>query len=166
MNASNTTQPARDSPNGAPMGPGSHPVLDQRNGSSMTSGSVHSSNNVRNNSGPLGTQMSRAEKFEDEKRRIIETCFGKKEDDGSSEVLRLPIESLEADSHSIRILHHAHPHRRRWSISFDSSSSRVCSLQQKTTSHHCRSTQVWASADARSQRKCQQYLFDWENLGA
>ena len=27
--------------------------------------------------------MSRAEKFEDEKRRIIESCFGKKEPDGS-----------------------------------------------------------------------------------
>ena len=27
--------------------------------------------------------MSRAEKFEDEKRRIIDSCFGKKDDDGS-----------------------------------------------------------------------------------
>lgn len=27
--------------------------------------------------------MSRAERFEDEKRRIIETCFGKKDEDGS-----------------------------------------------------------------------------------
>lgn len=27
--------------------------------------------------------MSRAEKFEDEKKRIIESCFGKKETDGS-----------------------------------------------------------------------------------
>lgn len=28
--------------------------------------------------------MTRAEKFEDEKRRIIESCFGKREADGSS----------------------------------------------------------------------------------
>lgn len=28
--------------------------------------------------------MTRAEKFEDERRRIIESCFGKKEADGSS----------------------------------------------------------------------------------
>ncbi len=27
--------------------------------------------------------MSRAEKFEDEKRRIIDSCFGKKDEDGS-----------------------------------------------------------------------------------
>jgi hypothetical protein len=27
--------------------------------------------------------MTRAERFEDEKRRIIESCFGKKDDDGS-----------------------------------------------------------------------------------
>lgn len=31
-----------------------------------------------------GTLMSRAEKFEDEKKRIIESCFGKRETDGSS----------------------------------------------------------------------------------
>lgn len=76
------------------MAPNSRQVQDQRNGSSMNSGSGYSSSTDRNNSGPLGTQMSRAEKFEDEKRRIIETCFGKKEDDGSSELLRSPMESL------------------------------------------------------------------------
>jgi hypothetical protein len=27
--------------------------------------------------------MTRAEKFEDEKRRIIESCFGKRDEDGS-----------------------------------------------------------------------------------
>lgn len=38
------------------------------------------------NGGPSapGPSMTRAEKFEDEKRRIIESCFGKKEADGSS----------------------------------------------------------------------------------
>jgi hypothetical protein len=30
--------------------------------------------------------MSRAEKFEDEKRRIIDSCFGKKDDDGSRKI--------------------------------------------------------------------------------
>ena len=29
--------------------------------------------------------MSRAERFEDEKRRIIDSCFNKKDEDGSSE---------------------------------------------------------------------------------
>lgn len=35
-------------------------------------------------SASTGAAMSRAEKFEDEKRRIVESCFGKKEPDGSS----------------------------------------------------------------------------------
>jgi hypothetical protein len=30
-----------------------------------------------------GSAITRAEKFEDEKRRIIESCFGKKDEDGS-----------------------------------------------------------------------------------
>ena len=40
-----------------------------------------------------GTLMSRAEKFEDEKRRIIESCFGKKETDGSSTLRPAWVES-------------------------------------------------------------------------
>jgi hypothetical protein len=31
-----------------------------------------------------GRDMSRAERFEDEKRRIIDSCFSKRDDDGSS----------------------------------------------------------------------------------
>jgi hypothetical protein len=34
-------------------------------------------------SGPRSGGMSRAERFEDEKKRIIESCFGKKDTDGS-----------------------------------------------------------------------------------
>jgi hypothetical protein len=30
--------------------------------------------------------MTRAERFEDEKRRIIDSCFGKKDEDGSCEI--------------------------------------------------------------------------------
>jgi hypothetical protein len=30
--------------------------------------------------------MTRAERFEDEKRRIIDSCFGKKDEDGSREI--------------------------------------------------------------------------------
>jgi hypothetical protein len=32
---------------------------------------------------PGGRDMSRAERFEDEKRRIIDSCFNKKDEDGS-----------------------------------------------------------------------------------
>ena len=31
-----------------------------------------------------GREVGRAERFEDEKRRIVESCFNKKDDDGSS----------------------------------------------------------------------------------
>ena len=34
--------------------------------------------------GDAGAQTDRAARFEDEKKRIIESCFGKKEADGSS----------------------------------------------------------------------------------
>jgi exocyst complex component 1 len=33
---------------------------------------------------PNGREMTRAERFEDEKKRIIDSCFNKKDDDGSS----------------------------------------------------------------------------------
>ena len=39
-----------------------------------------------NSNPPLGAQTNRAERFEDEKKRIIESCFSKKEADGSCNV--------------------------------------------------------------------------------
>ena len=59
---------------------------DVRNGLSPEINIV-SATGVSRNAGTVmspGTLMSRAEKFEDEKRRIIESCFGKRETDGSS----------------------------------------------------------------------------------
>lgn len=35
---------------------------------------------------PYGREMSRAEKFEEEKRRIVESCFNKKDVDGSRKI--------------------------------------------------------------------------------
>jgi hypothetical protein len=32
-----------------------------------------------------GRELSRAERFDDEKRRIIDSCFAKRDDDGSCE---------------------------------------------------------------------------------
>ena len=83
MNVSNSGQRLRGAPNGAPLGPGARPIQDQRSGSGLSVIHGASAASDRNTS---GTQMSRAEKFEDEKRRIIESCFGKKEPDGSSEL--------------------------------------------------------------------------------
>ena len=42
------------------------------------------SNSSNRNEEENVTTMSRAERFEDEKRRIIESCFSKKDSDGSS----------------------------------------------------------------------------------
>lgn len=44
-----------------------------------------------NGAGPNGRDLGRAERFEDEKRRIIETCFNKKDVDGSRTCLQPPI---------------------------------------------------------------------------
>jgi exocyst complex component 1 len=44
----------------------------------MEGSSTNGSGGVNGSNG-----MSRAERFEDEKRRIIDSCFGKKEEDGS-----------------------------------------------------------------------------------
>ena len=83
MSTSDTTQRARGPSNGVPVGLGARPVHDQRNVSTMSSTSGFSQPSYANGSNS-GAQMSRAEKFEDEKRRIIQSCFGKKEPDGAS----------------------------------------------------------------------------------
>ena len=78
MNASSTGQRPRGLPNG--LTPGARPVQDHRNGSNMSTVTTASVNDSRN---PTGSGMSGAEIFEDEKKRIIESCFDKKEADGS-----------------------------------------------------------------------------------
>lgn len=68
--------------NGLHAPPGARFVHDQRNG--MNQQPQHGG---ENGNLPLGGQTSRAERFEDEKKRIIESCFGKKEADGSCNLL-------------------------------------------------------------------------------
>ena len=80
MNVSTAGQRPRGPPNG--LGPGGRPVQDHRNGSNISTISSASANDSRN---PAGPEMSRAEIFEDEKKRIIESCFVKKEADGSGQ---------------------------------------------------------------------------------
>lgn len=66
MNVSDPVQRLRGPANGPPSDSGSRPSQELRNG------------------GAAPVTMSRAERFEDEKRRIIDSCFGKKDVDGSS----------------------------------------------------------------------------------
>ena len=80
MNVSTAGQRPRGPPSG--LGPAGRPVQDHRNGSNMIATSSASANDSRN---PAGSEMSRAEIFEDEKKRIIETAFNKKEADGSGQ---------------------------------------------------------------------------------
>ena len=80
MNVSTAGQRPRGFPSG--LGPGARPVQDHRNGSNMSAVSSASANDSRN---PAGPEMSQAEIFEEDKKRIIESCFGKKEEDGSGQ---------------------------------------------------------------------------------
>ena len=52
------------------------------------------------------SNMTRAEKFEDEKKRIVESCFSKRDEDGSC-MLSL-IRGFDTGSCRITILHHCH----------------------------------------------------------
>ena len=84
MNVSTAGQRPRGLPNG--LGPGGRPVQDHRNGSNISTTSSVSANESRN---PAGSAASGAEMFEDEKKRIIESCFGKKEPDGSGQLSKV-----------------------------------------------------------------------------
>jgi len=57
--------------------------------------------------------MTRAERFEDEKRRIIDSCFGKREEDGSCKISWRPRDGLSGVTtklllNSIGVVHHTH----------------------------------------------------------
>ena len=57
-----------------PPGGDTPPLRDPRRGGDGQNGAFDS---------PADSQMSRAERFEDEKRRIIQHCFGKKDKDAA-----------------------------------------------------------------------------------
>jgi len=103
-----------------------------------------------------GETMSRAEKFEDEKRRIIESCFGKKEPDGSGTAPK-QFEGfgprLTVMFNSVGILHNTHTDPRRCGLPFESSTTRIPTCEQEASynSHCC--TEVWSCTDAQGSRK-------------
>lgn len=68
-----------------------------RNGS----GGIHDSIDSGNSG------MSRAERFEDEKRRIVDSCFGKKDEDGSRK-LRQEDNFTHLTLNSYGVIHHAY----------------------------------------------------------
>ena len=90
MNVNGTTQRTRGPSNPAGLGPGARPPQDLRNGSNASSSSGMPNGNDRSGSGSQLSGAERAERFEDEKRRIIETCFSKRDPDGTSQLSLLP----------------------------------------------------------------------------
>lgn len=76
MNAGAAGQRMRGPPNGNVNGP-PRQIQDQHDAGSAGINGSH----------PQRAPMSRAERFEDEKKRIIESCFSKKDTDGSGQYL-------------------------------------------------------------------------------
>lgn len=64
----------RDRPRGPPSGDLPPPQRDPRRGADGRNGGMPA---------PADSSMSRAEKFEDEKKRIIQSCFARKDNDGT-----------------------------------------------------------------------------------
>jgi hypothetical protein len=57
--------------------------------------------------------MTRAQMFEDEKRRIIDSCFGKRDEDGSCKIFWRPRDGLRGATanlllYSAGVVHHTH----------------------------------------------------------
>lgn len=85
MNANDSAHRSRGPPIAFSASFNQRSAQDSRNGVSPEINIV-STTGISRNAGTVmspGALMSRAEKFEDEKRRIIESCFGKTETDGS-----------------------------------------------------------------------------------
>ncbi|KAL9103100.1 MAG: hypothetical protein Q9163_001811 [Psora crenata] len=95
MNPSNNGQRYRGPSNGAHVGPGPRLGEDIRNGNAAAGFGPPSASNGRLQ---VGAQMSRAEKFEDEKKRIIDSLFSKKDQDGSSPESYITHIRIEEDS--------------------------------------------------------------------
>ena len=74
MNAPRPGQHTQDPPNGN-VSESSRPSFPQQHGSNGGNGGPF----------PPRGPMSRAERFEDEKKRIIESCFSKRDTDGSGQ---------------------------------------------------------------------------------
>ena len=89
MNVNGATQRIRGPSNPAGVGPGVRLPQDLRNGSNASSSTGIPNGNDRSGSGSQLSGAERAERFEDEKKRIIETCFSKRDPDGTSQPVLL-----------------------------------------------------------------------------
>jgi exocyst complex component 1 len=67
----------------------------------MEGSSQNGPGGVNGSNGSNGA-MSRAERFEDEKRRIIDSCFGKRDEDGSCKISWRPRDGLLGATANLR----------------------------------------------------------------
>ena len=102
MNSNQPGQRFRGPPNETLVRPGNDP----RNGS-YANGPVPPS--ASSGGFSAATQMSRADKFEDEKKRIIESCFSKTEDDGTRMSLGQGIAQTEGETDPRQRVNHTSP---------------------------------------------------------
>lgn len=142
MNPNDPAQRSRGPPVASLASFSQRVAQDNRNGLSPEINIV-STTGVSRNAGTImspGTLMSRAEKFEDEKRRIIESCFGKRETDGSgtlrtASVIAKSVSVAEGFGilyklivfllNSLGIIHYPHTNSRRCCASFDSAADPI-----------------------------------------
>jgi hypothetical protein len=146
----------RNYPNGLgdPRGPPSRPSTGGQRGPPSTTSS---------SSTPSG--MSRAERFDDERRRITESCFAKVDDQGQRQYLwhdpKCHTMGLLTIS-SPGIVHHTHPRPGRWLISAISPTTHRPRIQQESSHRHDFSPKYRKSQAAQGARKRKRYFLHWE----
>jgi hypothetical protein len=117
--------------------------------------------------------MSRAERFEDEKRRIIDSCFGRTDEDGARKPMPKPARLNECTlrtfanlNSSARIVYHAYKDYRGCRVSILTASPECEPGSEKTSHHHRCCTKIRAGAHAQSQRERKWDVFDRKDMDA
>lgn len=115
---------------------------------------------------PPGTTMTRAERFEDEKRRMIESCFSKLDQNGQR-VLNYPSTSSYPANpclHSGRVVHHTHSHCRGCRTSVHSAAAFLTPREQEAACHCRRCPQYGPRAYAQGAREQQRLLLNRQDV--
>jgi hypothetical protein len=129
-------------------------------------------------SGSTPSAMSRAERFDDERKRITESCFAKTDDQGqrqspSCQQLCNAEEgcfwtalyyhcSRALTQSSPGIVHHAHSCQRGWLLPTVSAAAHRSRIEQESPNYYDIRPKHWQSQAAQSARKCQRDLLDWQ----
>lgn len=118
---------------------------------------------------------SRAERFEDEKQRIIESCFSKRDDDGSGALpTSLPKLSITVPSPrltlylsvcSSRDLHYPSQNHRVLDIPYRPAAARgEDPPDRKAPCHNCRGEEIGPRSGPQDQGKPERDLLNWQDM--